>query len=139
MANSLDIIKAFSIISTVPALLIHAGILETEVTHALKNPLLIAELKANPIVKAHVDQISKEWRAVENDATAVKKSHIFTAIPAVLTLIKAAGVLEKDIQSTERDPAITASLASMPAMKAELEAISAQWRAVENDLGALKP
>jgi len=131
----LNLLKALSAV----ALIANDGpALGKAVTGALADPAVKAEVASHPQVKAVVDRISAEWRTVENDVTAVKKSNFLTFFGRVSALLQAANLLEKDVAAEQHDPAIGAALATWPATLAALSKVSEQWTKLESDLAGLK-
>ena len=48
------------------------------------------------------------------------------------------GMLQADVAEAQHDPELLAELETVPLIKARLEAISAEWRAVSQDIDKIK-
>ena len=122
------------LLSAIPQFLKDAQLLGTDVERIQANPLIVAELDKNSVLKKAAQLVAQEWRTVEEDAIAVHKSNVFTALPRLGRFLQHAKQLENQVVQYAHDPALEAALAESPNVSAALAAISAQVRAVEGDL-----
>lgn len=65
-------------------------------------------------------------------------ANIFKQLASLPQLLMHAGLLQADVQEAQTDPDILAELDKCPNLKARLAQISAEWRAVENDVDKIK-
>lgn len=63
----------FQRIAALPRLLMDAGLLQADVQEAQHDPDILAELERCPLLKARLEQISAEWRAVSKDVETLRK------------------------------------------------------------------
>ena len=127
----------FLILFSIPKLLSDAGMLEHDGEALLKDPALKAEIASNPLIGGEFAKISAEWRSVENDEIKISKSNFFTFFPATAQFLRDAGVLVGTVEGDVKNFSIQAALDKMPLTKAAIARISAEWRAVEEDLAAV--
>ncbi len=125
----------FKLLRELPKFLLDVGILKTGVAGASQDPEIAAELAASPLLSARIAQISAEWRTVEADLAHGGVWSLFFHLPKVLVDF---GVIQTDVNTAGQDPALAEEIDKCPALKAKIAEISSEWRAVEEDVNAIK-
>lgn len=63
----------FQKLAALPKLLVDLGILQADVAEIQTDPDLKSELDRSPLLKARLEQVSAEWRAVSQDIDKIRK------------------------------------------------------------------
>jgi hypothetical protein len=129
----------FKRLAALSMLVIAVPALGQEVKSAGSDLALKAELAKSPLLAARVAQISAEWRAVETDVLSLSHDkNILSRLLSVPRLLRDTGILERDVAGAQKDAALAAEVAASPLLTAHLQVISAEWRAVEEELQEVK-
>ena len=117
-----------------PALLIDAQAIGTDVQQVQSDPKILAELASAPLLAAEIAEIGAEWRAVETDAASLKSGSLLQKFSRLQRLLTDVGKLEAATAHLPTDPALLAELVNCPNVQTALDRISAEWRKLESDV-----